>query len=461
MSKTQVPVALNWLFIAIISSMLLLLLLNAILLYQVQSSFFFSSVFLLSVFTLSGMFIILKKKMTGILLIPISMSMVMMVAELGLRCFLISSSERGLAMFKPPFWDNPIQLPLFNAPVAKFDSVTGYKWLQQETNVIKISGNKIEYINSFKGNNKGYHADKDYFFQKPSDTYRIMVLGDSFTDAYFLASPWTERWEKQLNQENDQFEVYNFGINGGGIVNWHRIFFREIVPHYTFDAVVLAVFGNDLQRDFFFMHHEANQALLGYADASQLDQFDSILQHAERYNSIITDTQWSRIKEIYERPINWKTADFLSLEWVYNKVALLMKSAQEPAGLKRVVEEYILPDKQSVHLASIEQKYEDKLILLSEIIQYSKVNDKDVFILCIPEMAGARISLSGMKPQIAAELEMLAKKHEVHFWSGYSAYSKADTSLPNRHFMVPDGHWNQKGADFFADAIPDTLLSKP
>jgi hypothetical protein len=49
---------------------------------------------------------------------------------------------------------------------------------------------ELEFDKTFKPNNLGYSSHRDYSYKKQdSTTYRIMVLGDSFSDACFSINP--------------------------------------------------------------------------------------------------------------------------------------------------------------------------------------------------------------------------------------------------------------------------------
>ncbi len=43
-------------------------------------------------------------------------------------------------------------------------------------------------------------------------------------------------------------------MNGGGLGNWSAIFFEDIVPNYQFDALVIATYGDDLARQYSYLH---------------------------------------------------------------------------------------------------------------------------------------------------------------------------------------------------------------
>lgn len=105
-----------------------------------------------------------------------------------------------------------------------------------------------------KTNSRGFR-DGEWSKEKPADTIRIAVLGDSFTEAAQVAEEerFTELLEKHLSDEDafrgKKIEVMNFGTSGYGtaqqVMTW-----RHEVKQYSPDFVVLAFLtGNDIRNN--------------------------------------------------------------------------------------------------------------------------------------------------------------------------------------------------------------------
>lgn len=95
--------------------------------------------------------------------------------------------------------------------------------------------------------------DREHLKQKPPNTFRIAVLGDSFADA--LQVPMEETFwavlERRLQQcpnfAGKQVEVINFGVSGYGTAQ-ELITLRREAWQYSPDLVLLTVtLGNDLR----------------------------------------------------------------------------------------------------------------------------------------------------------------------------------------------------------------------
>lgn len=98
-------------------------------------------------------------------------------------------------------------------------------------------------------NSEGFN-DYEWQIEKPNNTFRIVALGDSFTEGAFISTndSWPKQLERKLNQLNasTHFEVLNFGMSGAGTLEELSIF-KENALKYKPDMVILEFYGNDLE----------------------------------------------------------------------------------------------------------------------------------------------------------------------------------------------------------------------
>ncbi len=149
-----------------------------------------------------------------------------------------------------------------NQPNNEYDPVRGFRFLLGNSRTILAIKNQIEFDNSFHINNKGIPTDIDYSESKNDSTvFRYLVFGDSFTQGYFLSENWPQKAQKESNANNINVQHYNFSFDGGGICNWQNVYFNECILSYVCDGIILASFGDDLNRDFWVMNpdYENNQ----------------------------------------------------------------------------------------------------------------------------------------------------------------------------------------------------------
>lgn len=128
----------------------------------------------------------------------------------------------------------------------------------------EFTGTRLEPGHRFVFQSEGYSSnvinsqglrDREHTLQKPTDTFRIAILGDSFSEAFQVAQEntfWSvlER-ELQATPEfkNRTVEVINFGVSGfGTIQEWQML--AHYVGDYAPDVVLLAFLpGNDVRNN--------------------------------------------------------------------------------------------------------------------------------------------------------------------------------------------------------------------
>ncbi len=103
-------------------------------------------------------------------------------------------------------------------------------------------------------NEKGLR-DRDYPYEKPPGTKRILVLGDSFVWGYGVADDeiFTERLEQMLEESpinaGEKIEVINTGVSGWG-TDQEYLFLQQEGFKYSPDIVILAFYiGNDISNN--------------------------------------------------------------------------------------------------------------------------------------------------------------------------------------------------------------------
>jgi lysophospholipase L1-like esterase len=100
---------------------------------------------------------------------------------------------------------------------------------------------------SFRINEQGMRAPRDYPYEKPPGTRRIVSLGDSFTVGYEVEGDETFSavLERELRARGVRAEVLNAGVSGFGTAEEVLYLERELWK-YDPDLVLLSYFPNDL-----------------------------------------------------------------------------------------------------------------------------------------------------------------------------------------------------------------------
>lgn len=182
----------------------------------------------------------------------------------------------------------------------------------------------------FVTNSKGFRDTREFGYEKPSGTYRILSIGDSHTQGYEVRqeATFSAVLERYLTSRGIKAEVLNAGVSGFSTAE--ELAFLENEGHrYQPDAIVLGFFGNDFEDNF-------------KAGLFELDDRNHLI--AKKFEHI-PGVQIQKF--IYAIPgMKWlgENSHFYSLVfnsvWVYFKFKLADQAAA-PAG--RQVAEYAIP----------------------------------------------------------------------------------------------------------------------
>lgn len=161
--------------------------------------------------------------------------------------------------------------------------------------------------------------DREHELEKPSDVYRIVVLGDSYAEALQLPQE-NSFWgvlEKELNKTTGKkIEVINFGVSGYGTAQ-QLLTLRHRALKYQPDLVLLAFLtGNDIRNN----HEKLEQdSLKPYfvLESGQL-RFDDSFREEKKFK---------RFESLTGKFLFWSLEHFRTLQ-LANSVRQLLKSNQ-------------------------------------------------------------------------------------------------------------------------------------
>lgn len=135
-----------------------------------------------------------------------------------------------------------------------FDAASGYRFGKGAHRVAGVWLGELENSETVVGNNLGF-PDRDDFtpMRRQQAGPRIGILGDSFTSAMHVAVNWPNRAEQRCRDRAIDASFMNFALDGTGLANWWSIVTKLWDKEgYELDAVVFAVYVDDLARRFIF-----------------------------------------------------------------------------------------------------------------------------------------------------------------------------------------------------------------
>ena len=132
----------------------------------------------------------------------------------------------------------------------------------------------------FRINSLGIRSDREYTFDKPSGTIRIVGLGDSFTQGYEVSveESYLYQLEELLRAEGYPVEIINLGVSGHGNAE-QLIMLKEYGFRFEPDIVVVGYFQNDLNDNV-------------RANLYRLDEQDRLVRAGDSYLPAIGARDW-------------------------------------------------------------------------------------------------------------------------------------------------------------------------
>ena len=386
---------------------------------------------------------------------------------------------------------------------AYYDIFSGYKWQSGYTRVVRIWKGEIIFDNQFHANNYGYVSNQNYFPQKDENTYRIIVLGDSFTAGTMYGETWPDRLQALLNKNANnkyKYEVYSFALDGIGIDNWYRQFIYEIMPDFDFDAVMIASYVGDLFRVFVMSDQLEDQIVSGAVSLKSNNVYNQPNSYKEFFNFYqpkLSVGGW--IKSDWEmdniissvKGWQWRKMDFYATKHLLNLFSSNDVDIFSEAYIKeretsfkqnklkinktykklRTIDMYdIKKELTTGELRFVQKMYKNryfgtnqlgKFIKLYKIVQLCKQKNIPVILSAIPNRdVLLKRKTTGKDSQHQNEYHQLSKILKIHYFDGYRVFdSIKPDDITNKYWLKYDGHWNLLGSGHYANQLSPYLLS--
>lgn len=315
-----------------------------------------------------------------------------------------------------------------------------------------------EYFTDVEINSQGW-PDVEHTIEKPNDTYRILILGDSFVEN--IQVPLEKRFFRQLERSlNESHFAEKFGKQKVEIIalgrgntgtNQQYLMLRDFGLKYSPDLVIQAFLtANDIKNNSFELENDPYLPFFELND-NQLIELPHQKRSERPYAAIKDDIKHIRLVEIllilrqtyrernYANLIDYPI-DYHVYDTEYNErykyawevtQALLMKTKQltEESGSR-----YML-----VTLANNEQVNKDVWESLLET--YPSMNNSQLVI---------------DKPDML--IHTFCEKHnfECYFMLPYFQEFVSQNTNSSTHYRF-DGHWNETGTNLAAEYLLNIL----
>ena len=346
-----------------------------------------------------------------------------------------------------------IRCTLFSSPPAKFDPVMGYRWLSG-FHMVRVIKGEVIIDRCPRINSSGYVSEVEYLPKKSSpDIFRIIVLGDSFTNCIYMEHTWPEMLQYLLRSHPEHgktIEVYGFPTDGGGLPNWHSTFMDKLLPEYDFDALIIGDFGDDLARKFIVFHSTDKDVFIARFDN------DKRPRSQEEFTRRFAERRSEEFKKIY---------DIVSDEEIDALLQRLKKV--EPAHVRPEDcftindRRELAPDNYVFSSAVFMERYgEPRFAMLSEIVRICKERGFPVIFSCLPTRNGLLIRAKEGRPLLhQVQTRGICEHFDIHYFDGYDIFSHIDPqALVDFYWLKHDGHWGTAAANLYAIKLAEWIL---
>ncbi|MDX2076603.1 MAG: SGNH/GDSL hydrolase family protein [bacterium] len=300
--------------------------------------------------------------------------------------------------------------------------------------------------------------------QNPSDDYRVIALGDSFTEAPNVGTPWTD-----ILAEKSGFSVRNMGFRGYGPVE-EALVMKEYEADTTADYVIIAFFeGNDISNaqsytwqytaeNPFELPHIARQAMREDPRQVLLWTFEQPQGDNFKYPVMLTLNGTSQPMAFLEGYIwnNVVSAEVLEASRPVEMTRQSWRDIQAVSADACVILAY-LPSKETIYLpyvgdeADVAKIFDNPMhLILSDVGFLSVVKD--------PE--GSYQKWAEGRTVIRDTIEKYTAMDGIAFVD-LTPHFEERASAGDVLFYVYDTHPNQQGHDLIGSVLADAIKTNP
>ncbi len=331
------------------------------------------------------------------------------------------------------------------------------------------------YKNLVRVNSFGFH-DKEFLSFKPSNTYRIAVIGDSYVEALQvpLEKTFHKLLEKKLNENRlieKTIEVYSFGHSGNGTL-LNLQYLKKVADKFKPDLIINCfLIGNDFRDDSCNLTDiyvkQTGDDVVYTKPCAILDEDNGIKIHLSKKNV-------SSLEKNFLLTLASKSS---FLVWLYERIQIL-KYKFKQRSLYLVDNETLLKEsKKSVDISNVPVDFQVFLreynqiwkeawlleeYLLREMQEYCK--ERNIKLLVVSLTEGFRVHKELQDTGLFEWKKPERLLYEISEGLGFSylplidVFRKRYSQTKQMTTFDCDGHWNEVGHEWAADAIFEYLM---
>ncbi len=296
-------------------------------------------------------------------------------------------------------------------------------------------------------NENGWNSPyKTYQKQKPENTTRIAVIGDSYVQASAVNvnEGFAQVIEQQLNAKGYKTQVYRFGIDGAPLSQYLHMLTQEALQ-YKPDIVVVQLIHNDFDESYRFLYGRYSSSFMKL------------------------DLEGDKIKQVAPEPYNPGWVDTLknsrTFRYLYYQTGL---AAIVRRMINKEEEGQVKPPKHGLIQSAIDVRNItelDKIRTTTSYVfdQFKALSQQHNFKLLITMDPVREAIYTGNDPKDyeANALNLIAKNTAqtkgISFLDLETAMSKAYKADKKKFEFPWDWHWNKHGNEIAGKAIAKDL----
>ena len=306
--------------------------------------------------------------------------------------------------------------------------------------------------------------------EKPADTFRVVVLGDSFIEA--LQVPIDDGFCRQLQTRLQGYftekpvEVINLALSGRGPAQYYRILEKKGLQYHP-DLVVMAVLpANDFQDSSFDLNPAPYKPLYRINDNDDIELLPYSIPSSGSIRSLLqrSSMAYFLVYEILKRPFFGK---------IFTKAGLIPRTTPDEkfdvsAGKQK------LPVNLGLYMSDPPQVWRDAYRITLRMIRASKdlakANEAHFLAFSIPDKEAVEdefndrnanyngIALDYRKP--FKTLFDYCETHDIDFLDLTEVFRKDFRVNGVSHTWPHDGHWNPRGHAIAAKAVSEYIRTQ-
>lgn len=294
--------------------------------------------------------------------------------------------------------------------VREREHIQSWLWVHHPNEMIKVD--RPEFLFQRKTNSNGL-SDKEFEIEK--SVFRIIGIGDSFTEGYGIQadSTWLKQLERKMNRIDSipRVEVWNAGVGGSDFVYGYMLLNTRLLEYYP-DLVILSINSSDVFD-------------IGFRGGFERFKDD--------------DT-------VGVPPPSW--------EWIYmlsHVTRLIVHSLLNYS-------EYLIPNQ--IHEQNRARFVEIANETVSKFIVLSKVYDFDVVVVIQPVLSDFQLNEYALSEFTDFVHGLDSMNVHCIFLKDYFEQLGVDSYEKATQYYWPlDGHFNQKGYEVYGNCVADEVIS--